>query len=656
MANTALSGGPRLPIRNACFDLARRWFRVLDNCRPHRSGSNCLIRATDGSGWRLHLAVYILVVLGAISISRAAAQKPAQPTHSSKLGNAAQAPTAGADRERKYVGAEACASCHQSLYDSFQKTAMGQSMVPGDALRSVLPVPATVYDKDSHQYFSVTRQDGQLFQSQYSVDDSGQEQYKQTKKIDYVIGAGEDGFGFLIQLDHYLFEAPLTYYTTSHSWGFAPGYEVQNRGFTRPILGRCILCHSGRPNPVVGQVGLYKNPPFDQLAVGCENCHGPGEAHVVERGLEQRMGVEPPLGVDSTIVNPAKISGWLADNICMRCHQGQDVRVELPSQNLQDFRPGQELGKYIAIFKIAPEPGASPSRLPLEHYFGMTLSQCYRRSGNLHCITCHDPHVASSAPDSLARYRSQCLRCHGEQGCRLEPAKRLAASPPDNCLTCHMPKRTVTTIAHAALSDHSIPAHASSIVGLSDQPHADRKSQLLLLSAPPDQWNRVDAVPATVLLQAYDSLVREGHREFDPMLTEMLLQLSASSRSDPAVLRVLARAEFRKDTPSAMLKAINDMKRVFQLTSPNVDDYLLLGNLYSRTQRPKEAVQLLEGARSSNPYFREIYELLADNYMALGEYGDALGVAQQGLQLFPDDSKLRVLENKAKAVGLGPLN
>jgi tetratricopeptide (TPR) repeat protein len=219
-----------------------------------------------------------------------------------------------------------------------------------------------------------------------------------------------------------------------------------------------------------------------------------------------------------------------------------------------------------------------------------------------------------------------------------------------------MPKRPITTIAHAALSDHSIPAHASSTVGVSDQPHATSKPQLLLLSAPPDQWNRLDTVPATELLQAYDSLVREGHQEFDPMLTNLLLQLSASPTSDPAVLRVLARAEYRKNTRSAMLKAIDDMKRVFQVTSPNVDDYLLLGNLYSRTQRPKEAVQLLERARSSNPYFREIYELLANNYMALGEYGDALGVLQQGLQLFPGDSKLRVLEDKAKAVGLGSLN
>lgn len=618
------------------------------------SGSGCVLRLTQGGGGTSHKAVSLLVVLGAVCISPGAAQKPAQPSHGSETKSGAQTLITRADTDRRYAGAQACASCHPTVYESFRKTAMGQSMMRADALASRLPVPATIYDKDSNQYFSVTSNKGQLFQSEYALDGSGNKQYEQIKKIDYVIGAGEDGFGFLIQLDHSLFEAPLTYYTTSRSWGFAPGYEIQNRGFTRPILDRCILCHSGRPNPVSGQVGLYKDPPFDELSVGCENCHGPGEAHVLERSQDRMMGVEPPLGPDSTIVNPERLSGWLADNVCMRCHQGQDVRVELPSKNLKDFRPGEELAKYIAIFKIAPDPGASPSALPLEHYFGMTLSQCYRSSGNLHCITCHDPHVASSVPDSLARYRSQCLRCHGEQGCKLQREKRLATSPPDNCLTCHMPKRTVTTISHAALTDHSIPAQASSTEALGHR-EASRKAQLLVLSAPPEQWNRLNSLPPAVLLQAYDSLVREGHHEFEPELTQMLLQVSAGA-SDPAVLRVLARAEFRKNTPPAMLKAIDDMRRVFRLTSPNVDDYLLLGNLYSRTQQPKEAVQLLEAARASNPYFREIYELLADSYMALGQYGDALDVTLHGLQLFPEDSKLRALEEKAKAVNLGPLN
>ena len=153
----------------------------------------------------------------------------------------------------------------------------------------------------------------------------------------------------------------------------------------------------------------------------------------------------------------------------------------MPGKNIRDFRPGMPLADYVSIFKLAPEAGASPSSLPLEHYFGMTLSKCYRASRNLHCITCHDPHVESSAAKAFANYRSECLGCHTEQSCRLEPTKRLATNPPDDCLTCHMPKRTVTTIAHAALTDHSIPAQASSALQPSDQSHPNQKPELLVL-------------------------------------------------------------------------------------------------------------------------------------------------------------------------------
>ena len=531
-------------------------------------------------------------------------------------------------------------------------------MLPGDAdsLASMLPVPATLYDKDSNQYFDVMRRDGALFQSQYALDADGKELFRQTWKVDYDIGAGANGFGFLIQRDHYLFEAPLAYYTKTHSWGFAPGFEIQNRGFTRPILGRCITCHSGRPNPVVGQVGLYKDLPFDELAVGCENCHGPGELHVAERTQDLMTGAPPPAGGDTSIVNPARLSGWLADNICMRCHQGQDVRIEMPGKNIQDFCPGMPLGNYVSIFKIAPEAGASPSALPLEHYFGMTLSKCYRASRNLHCITCHDPHVESSAPKALANYRSQCLGCHTEQSCRLEPAKRLATNPPDDCLACHMPKRTVSTIAHAALTDHSIPAQASSALQPSDHSHDKQKLELLVLSSPPDEWKQLRSIPPGILLEAYDSLVREGHHEFDSLLTQLLQQVASSTPSDPAILRVLARAEFRKDTPAGTLRAIDDMRRLFRVTVPNIDDYLFLGDLYTRTQQEEKAVLILEKARSSSPYFREVYEMLASDYMTLGQYGDALAILQRGIELFPDDVKLRALEKRANSVTLGPVH
>jgi hypothetical protein len=555
-----------------------------------------------------------------------------------------------------YVGSEACASCHVDIYKSFRATAMGRSMVPGNdsSLAAVLPAPATVYDKDKHQYFQVARDGRDLFQSEYSLDDNGKELFRQTWKLDYVMGAGENGFGFLVQRDHYLFEAPLSYYSKTHSWSFSPGYEIRNRGFTRPILDRCIVCHSGRANPVVGQIGKYKDAAFDELAVGCENCHGPGEQHVAERTQEAFTGTALTEAADPTIVNPARLSGWAADNICMKCHQGQDVRVEMPGKHIQDFRPGMLLSNVVAILKIAPGPEARPSSLPLEHYFGMTLSKCYRASGNLHCVSCHDPHVQLSGTASTSYYRSRCLGCHSEQSCRLEMGKRRAMQPADDCLECHMPKRTVTRISHAALTDHSIPAKASAEEII--EPRGPQAADLLLLTESAGQWRNLHALPPITLLHAYDDLVREGHQEFYAPMLRTLKQVATQAPSDPAALRILAHASFSENTGAADAKALAYIKRVVSSSSSNIDDYFLLAQLYIRTRRDREAIPVLEKARTVSPYFREVYETLANEYMALGQYGDAMGVLKKGIALFPDDLTLRELEKKASSVMLGPAN
>ena len=63
------------------------------------------------------------------------------------------------------------------------------------------------------------------------------------------------------------------------------------------------------------------------------------------------MGVAPVEVADATIVNPARLSGWLADNICMRCHQADDIRVDHPGTEERDFRPGMPLDPIISIFK-----------------------------------------------------------------------------------------------------------------------------------------------------------------------------------------------------------------------------------------------------------------------------------------------------------------
>lgn len=94
------------------------------------------------------------------------------------------------------------------------------------------------------------------------------------------------------------------------------------------------------------------------------------------------------------------------------------------------------------------------------------------------------------------------------------------------------------------------------------------------------------------------------------------------------------------------------MKCVLRIGSPNIDDYLLVSNLYAQKKQEREVVRILERARITNPYFRELYENLGAEYMQLGQYGDTVAVLRKGIELFPGDFKLRALEKKPSSATL----
>ncbi|MGA9890226.1 MAG: hypothetical protein WBQ31_22195, partial [Candidatus Acidiferrales bacterium] len=159
---------------------------------------------------------------------------------------------------------------------------MGRSMseiIPG--LLEKIPTSASLFDDRTHRHFDIHAEDGKLFQSEYEIE-GGKELFRETHPVDWLIGSGANGFGALIRRGDFIFEAPLSFYSKTQSWALSPGYEFGDYGFVRPILPGCIACHSGRPQAVLDGNGKFLDPPFLELAIGCENCHGPGEAHVRE--------------------------------------------------------------------------------------------------------------------------------------------------------------------------------------------------------------------------------------------------------------------------------------------------------------------------------------------------------------------------------------
>src|SRR6266702_3012838 len=247
----------------------------------------------------------VLLIAGLFAVLGGARAAPKNPPSSTQA--------RAADGE--YTGSGACARCHKEIYDQFSRTGMGRSMSQvTPALITTLRTSGSVENKNPDLHLEVYARDGKLYQTEFEMGD-GKEIFRDTHEVEWMIGAGENGFGGLVKRDNYIFQAPLSFYSKPQAWGLSPGYEFGNYGFNRPILPACIFCHSGRPNAVLEGNGRFENPPFAELAIGCENCHGPGLSHVVaiETGLASYQGR------DSSIVNPARLPPALADNICMSC-------------------------------------------------------------------------------------------------------------------------------------------------------------------------------------------------------------------------------------------------------------------------------------------------------------------------------------------------
>jgi len=109
-------------------------------------------------------------------------------------------------------------------------------------------------------------------QSEYETGTSGQEVFRSTHEMGWIIGTGENGFGALLRRGDYLFQAPLSHFTQTARWDLSPGYQNQDDGFNRVIQPGCIYCHAAAlsPSPATRS---YRDPAFTQTSVGCENCH-----------------------------------------------------------------------------------------------------------------------------------------------------------------------------------------------------------------------------------------------------------------------------------------------------------------------------------------------------------------------------------------------
>lgn len=562
-------------------------------------------------------------------------QNPAAEAHSGAVSTADKGSAASG-----YVGSEACASCHGRIYREYKKTAMGQSIIPADAdAIGRLTVPAHFTNSTTNRNFDISAQNGKLYESEYAVGTDGSETFRATHPIQWLIGAGVNGYGPVVEQDQYLFQAPLSYYTKPRNWGPSPGYESLDLGFNRPILTGCIFCHAGRANPIPQTNGRYAQPAFSELSIGCENCHGPGAAHI------QAMKAHPTTaGKDDHIVNPARLTPYLADNICMGCHQTGDVRALQPGKTYADVRPGRPLSDVLSIFIVPPTRQSPPDADHVEHYYSMTLSKCYRASaGRMSCLSCHDPHVAPTAAEAPAYYAGKCLACHTNQSCKIPLATRLHQQPANDCVHCHMPKRDIQVISHSTATNHRIlatPDEAWPDITFQTNPSLP---DLIDLDPAP---GKKDVPPSPImLLQVYGELAANNRRYITRYL-DVLAALEKSEPNDPLVEAAVGRRELKSGNFAG---AATHLQHAVDLAPPQATTCADLAEALAHLGRDEEAVSWLDKSIELDPFNPFTQRSLIVELIHLKQYTRVRAALEHYVQVFPQDAYMRQMLERAPA-------
>ncbi len=352
------------------------------------------------------------------------------------------------NKNATYIGMDKCRNCHEPIYQTYIKTGMGQSWGLATKQKSIANFDkdkALVHDAKNNLWYKPYWLNDSLHILEYRL--NGKDTiHKRDETIKYIIGSGQHTNSHIYEINGYLHQAPITFYTQKGVWDLAPGNEKENTRFERKIEAECITCHNGYPEQVAGSLNKYTAV---KQGIDCERCHGPGSLHV--NGILNGAIKDTSKTADYRIVNPRRLSIEQQNNLCQRCHL-QGVSVLNDGASFFDFEPSHNLSEHWNVFM--PEfKNKNQHMIMASHVERMKMSKCFIKSKRMSCITCHNPHITVKETPA-ATFNNACKQCHTQKGCTQNLTIRNKNG--DDCSGCHMAKNSSIDIPHVAVHDHYI--------------------------------------------------------------------------------------------------------------------------------------------------------------------------------------------------------
>ncbi len=386
-----------------------------------------------------------------------------------------------------FVGTQACAACHVAQHELWRGSHHDLAMqLPSDD--SVLGD----FDDATFEYNGVTTRfyrDGEKFMVRTDGEDGALADFE----VAYVFGVAP--------LQQYLL--PLSrgrLQALSIAWDARPASAGGQRWYhlypeeaidhsdplhwTGPYQNwnsRCAECHSTDVHKRYDRASDTHNTTFEDIDVGCEACHGPGEDHVAlahsgtldtarNAGLATNLAARGDWVFEGDAAIAARtepLAGRAQVDACARCHarRGNYGDYHHGADFLDTHRPSLPLEPlYYADGQIREEVYVYGSFLQSRmHVAGVVCSNCHephsaqlRSPGNGVCAQCHKPatyDVAAHHHHAPGSAGAACANCHmpettymgvdprRDHGMRIpRPDFSVVMGTPNACNACHEDK------------------------------------------------------------------------------------------------------------------------------------------------------------------------------------------------------------------------
>lgn len=507
------------------------------------------------------------------------------------------------DPSPSYMGSRTCQSCHQAEVETWQQSHHAKAwMMPdedtvdGDFNNAIL-----THKNRTTRFFQTD--EGYFIETSDIVDPP--QKYK-------VVGVGgiaplqqyliETEPGRLQSLDVVWDQENGTWFHLYPDQALKPDDGFHWSGPYKNWNARCAECHStGFSKNYSLRERRYKSS-YAEIGVGCEACHGPGEAHIewAEKQSQSAISPFPGLSERGFLLNFSQADPEMEIQQCAGCHSRREPFQDSSPLPGTPFHDSYRLallreGLYHPDGQILDEVYVYGSFLQSKMYAeGVRCSDCHdphsaelKATGNAICTQCHSPagnsefsSLSIKSYDDPAHHfhqpgseGAQCVSCHmieriymGVDGRRdhsfrvPRPDLSLTIGTPNACNDCHQDQTPAWAAAELEarfpVSRHRTK-HFGEMFAAAQSHSAGLKTELLEIASH-------SALPAIVRATAIDLLGREANSEVANSVAPFLKDADPLIRASAVVLQEHAPRELKAER---IAKALEDPAKAVRIAA-----------------------------------------------------------------------------------------